>query len=543
MELKDLDSLFNGYLIVEKDNAAKAQIERALPHTRGTYPKKLIEAQYPHEPQYVRDFRKEIWQPITTDAVSQQKKALTKTLFANQPQYSAPSNTINFIDSYGIKSSVGDKDVITYHYDDILSADIEDANAVLAWVFDYVYTDEMPSINQAPKIKPLVINSGNYRIKDDTLFYEINKVVYYININEWGYITKTDTKIIYNALIGLSLSDSVFPIKPFRILGGETMTINNGVRIFKSYFDSYFSWANKAIVREQNLEAVTLRMANPVVVRYEMNCDECDGTGIVQCADEHSSCECPKCHGKKVKAISPYEDIVLPNDAGVYGAEIKDPYKYIMPPTDAISTIEKTFYALLDKAKESISLTKVNESLSGVAKELDLEGKVDLLTVICNNINSLLEFSISCIAGYLDQSESQNIIFKYPSQYVVTSIAARKEVLINAKSLPDIERINTTMRVINAEYRDDANMLAGMKFLAIKDPMFSFSFDEVTRAQQTGYINSEIVRIHKYGAQVIALMLGDIDLIGKSYDEINTIFESYLIKFPQETSLINGLLG
>lgn len=520
--------------------------EEMIVHTRGVMPEKLLKIARPNEPKEILDYRISIFQKITQDPIL---KALNSTYhLVKQSDYKILVGDITreYIDTHKFEScvSINKQSITDLIFKTFLQLDVEDANGLIVALPINIHDDDLPPLEAYGQLSTERVDVElKYVHSEDIEYMDENILIYESGETKVGdiegdiYTIVTDTDIWINTPIKVDSNNKlVYELSlwynhnlgfvPYRVLGGiETIrTIRKGrktksYKLFDTFFTAYNSWANKAITTSSDFDAVRMRFSFPIEERLSTECVACRGKGQVllgdcmdnKCGHERGHCnmgQCSACHGRGiVPDLSPYSVIVRPAPSNLDGQTLNDSpsVRFYAPPFEAVGINKDIWFEMMDKMEQSISVYQSDNTQSGVAKEYDLEQKRDFIAVIGDNLMNLLEFSLECIAGYLQDEEPVKVI--KPTKYEIRS----KDDVLNeiikvgviskdlVKSLSD--------EYVDKEYNDVEKRV--MKMLINSDIYYGYSLDEISRLSAMQLLSKDAFDFHMQGYKILTSLLED----------------------------------
>ena len=518
--------------------------EEMIVHTRGVMPEKLLKIARPNEPKEILDYRISIFQKITQDPIL---KALNSTYhLVKQSDYKiiAGDITKEYIATHRFDSvvSINKQTITDLIFKTFLQLGVEDANGLLIALPINTYDSTLPPLEAYGQPTTERVDVAIQYLNSDEIEYIDDKILIYESgeamvgdVEGDIYTIITDTDIWINTPVRLDSNNKLIyelslwynhnlGFVPYRVLGGlETIrTIKKGrktksYKLFDTYFTAYNSWANKAITTSSDFDAVRMRFSFPIEERLSTECVACRGKGQVmlgdcmdnKCNHERGMCNvgpCSACHGRGiVPDLSPYSVIVRPAPSSLDGQTANDSpsVRFYAPPFEAVGINKDIWFEMMDKMEQSISVYQSNNTQSGVAKEYDLEQKRDFIAVIGDNLMNLLEFSLQCIAGYLQDPEPVKVI--KPTKYEIRSKDDVLSEIIKVGTISKDLVKSLSDEYVDKEY-DDVEKRA-MKMLINNDIYYGYTLDELGKLKAMQLLSNDAFDFHMQGYKILTSLL------------------------------------
>jgi hypothetical protein len=536
-------------------------------HTRGEQPKELLEINRPNEPKEIIKYRVDTYFPITKDPIL---KALNSTYhLIKQSDYKliCSDNIKEYLKEKKFESvvSINKLNIYDLIFKSFLQLNTEDPNAVI-FVEAQHPTDKNDIPNNRLKTEEVDIEikyipSKNIRYIDENILVYNYKTTYVDEVECIVYKIVNDTDIwIYHPTKFNDKNELIYELRPyynhnfgfipFRVLGGldtiksaevkeKNKKVNKEYRLFDTYFTAYNSWANKAIIASSETDAVKVRYGFPVTERLATVCNTCKGRKeIPEPNCNNNDCKdirCPNCNGLGVEiALSPYSEILKSPPNPINGEVATDipTIRYYSPPMDAIAINKEYWYEMMDKAEQSISIYQSFDNQSGVAKEIDREQKRDFISVIGNNLFSLLEFSVKCISKYKFDDTQVRVI--EPIRYEIRN----KESVV--KEITELNAVNKSLaKPLSLEYVEmeyDGNEKRILEILIENDIYYDYSLQDLSTLQAMQRLDNNAFEFHMNGYKWLSELLEAESNMSKTNSELVTLAYEKII--PREPTRI-----
>ncbi len=468
-------------------------------HTDGDRPIRLLETRRPNEPEDVKKYRIEIYQPVTRKGITKAKDIVGRVFTNASFSWKVPQA----IEPLLMQPNFEGKDFFKFMFSDCFDEMIKDANAYIAWLPDF----ENIEANKPNLAKPYIIPC--YKIKHvskelfcwETDLKQEQKVsggnrevvpVYYAIDKDFIYKLYRRGQGYVKEVIMPNITGEITAC----VLGGNSK--KKGV--LESFFWGYTPWANEAIRLYSDLQATMVTSAFPT--RIEM-VEDCDAAGCVngniydtEARENHT---CKSCNGTGKKSTSsPYGVYqFLPKTALHESGGSFAPLSYVAPPTDIIELQEKAVQAMLDRAEDALHLSTVDEAQSGEAKKVDREGQYSLLSKISTNIfEGYMHYSLRWIVKYYSETpEYQNyeVELSQPVSYTIRSEADLTDELkaLNEAKAPEVFKMQVIDEIAKKRFGGDANAHRILQVVSEIDPYFVKTDEDKVLLWNAGVISKE----------------------------------------------------
>lgn len=378
-------------------------------HLKGDKPVRLLESYRPNEPQQIRDYRLEIYEPITQSEGKRIINVLSKI-----------QQSSNFSIKFPEQENVTEEDNLETY----TTEDYPHFGSVTNWAFDVALKQDLIDANSLVVVMPLVIPDDNVTfLKPFTFIYRSDQVLDY-GLNY--YTILLDKKNVVNdvpLMIWLIVTDSeileITQVSPtdlervsievlFEFDFGEApayfMKGDYREETIPFAYDSFVSgilpYWNKVIRMDSDLDAqynqhLFLERVE-IEVECSNNCQRDADLGInvviklVNGVEQKVTCK--SCGGSGwINGRSPYGVTTRRKDAfedDKGGSEFPG-VAYIDKPTEIVELTEKKVTELISKGFSSVNLDiidKVGANQSGVAKTIDRSELFSFLNKVSDNL-------------------------------------------------------------------------------------------------------------------------------------------------------------
>lgn len=411
----------------------KCKYDDFLVHSDGLKPIKIIDKQRPNEPDIVKQFRLEIWEPITKPTFSSVVSSLGKIRRSSDWAIVYPNDTFDKIvdgqelENYCEKNFPYFTSVTNWVFNVLLKQYLIDANAVVLVkplvtqgleVTDYLqpfpmifncenvieYKEEQYAILQIAEGCIYTDDRGKQKAGDS--FYFVNTVT----IERWDQV---DNKGNFALNLDESYMHNLQWLPAFKTGGIICKTEQNNF-LYESRISGILPNLNEAIAEYTDLQAG--KRLNIYPERWEFTqheCPKCKGTGLVVNLNwkegdalENRQLQCRNCHNGYMPS-GPYSKLLVrPADLGQQGIPTP-PAGFIEKDIRIIELMDASVDKHIYKALASINFqfleqTPLNQS--GVAKEVDKEELNNTVHGIAEDLVAIMDklYKISAYYRYMN---------------------------------------------------------------------------------------------------------------------------------------------
>lgn len=389
-------------------------------HSDGEYPKEVIERQRPNEPQIVKDFRKEIWQPITKPKFTQVVSSLNKIRRSSDWAVKYPEEEFPLMaegetleDYCELNFPFGFTSITNWVFDALVKQYLIDPNAVILVMPLSVDVEQNEHIEPFPYIfnccevydfvpeqyAVLNIPEGSSKYAGGKAFYFINTIY----IQKWEQInSKTfDNTVAYEHQLGML---------PIFKLGGVICKSNGYTFMYESRISGMLPNLNEAVAEYTDLQAAKRLHVYPERWEYsQYECPACRGKTVV--TNPHytagsglaATITCSTCNGMGYMASGPYSKMILkPVQAGQQQVP-NPPAGFIEKDVEIVKIMDESWRRHIYDALAAINFQFLDKSplaQSGVAKEVDKEELNNTVHAIAEDLVRIMDSLYLIIARY-----------------------------------------------------------------------------------------------------------------------------------------------
>jgi hypothetical protein len=477
-------------------------------HTRGKNPGEILTRRRPNEDDDVKRYRLAIYEPITKGSMNRAIDKLFR-IFQGANFSISVSDELN---TYLSEQKFDGQYFYSYIQKYVVRRMIEDPNGYLVWVpvgdglvNPAAKVDVQPVLIMSDEIKVLDENVITWESEDEKSMVRVNgKMVesgeIYYSLTDTGYFKhvqfgqkhehKFETFLIYEHNIG-----SV----PAVILGGDYTDEN----FFDSYFSAFIPFANEAIRQYSDWTAVMTTSAFPYREEMAETCSAkgCrDGVIYNPDNDEHERCGVCKGAGKVISR-SPFGVFMREKGNAAMGGntDSSEPMlRFISPAVDIIEYSGNAWETLLKKAEQSLHLNVIDESQSGIAKQIDREDSFSQLTKISNNIfDELIYKSLLFIEAYRNVVEPVAPVIVKPISFsmktesdLITEITT-----LTDKNAPVAFLVESTKDLARKRFSGNKSVTRMVEILVSYDPLFNIKTTDKQMLLASGTIQkADLIR-------------------------------------------------
>lgn len=356
-------------------------------HANGRYPVKLIENARPSESDKIKKYRKEIWQPITSEPVNKVIASLEKIRKSDDWQ-------VNY--NGEIPSTVREGESLK----DYMELKYPTFKSFTNYIFSYVFREYCLDANAYLLVKPInteipdneyyrpfafLFNSENILecTPEYCVIYSSEKVIYsdgkkdiegsvywYVDTQVCERYEQTSKKDI--TLVSTWVHDLGF-IPMVGLQGQLIEQIDNRYKKLTRLYPMV-ARMNEAAREYSDLQAEVVQHVHTTRWYYgAQECMKCKGTGSIP-VDKGAPTQCGVCKGKGQFPINPYEDYVLRMPDVGQGSIPTPPGGVFDKNTEIVKIQDERIDSHIFKALSSVNheyLNKTPQVESGVAKIVD----------------------------------------------------------------------------------------------------------------------------------------------------------------------------
>ena len=404
-----------------------------LPHSDGVYPAEVIERQRPNESDIVKEFRKEIWEPITMPKFTQIVSSLSKIRRSNDwsVKHDVAEDKISRItdgeslEEYCELNFPFFGSVTNWVFSVLIKPYLIDPNAVILlmpletdivaneFLRPYPYLFDCTDVLDFVPEEYAIINDpeGSSLYRDGKSFYVITMQ----RIQRWEQSKGKEYTLTFDY-------EHNMPVLPAFKLGGLIAKSHGRNFLFESRIKGVLPNLNEAVAEYTDLQAGKRLHIYPERWEYSQHeCGPCKGTGQVKNPDwvagsgAHSTVNCRLCGGLGFVASSgPYSKIIVkPVQAGAAPLP-SPPAGFIEKDVEIIKIMDESWRRHIFDALASINFQFLDQSplnQSGHAKEVDKE-----------ELNNTVHAIAEDLVRIMDETYRRIAYFRYKTLYNIEQI-------------------------------------------------------------------------------------------------------------------------
>jgi hypothetical protein len=235
-------------------------------------------------------------------------------------------------------------------------------------------------------------------------------------IDTWRYPHNTNQKMWFQ--LGGDISD--FTVEA----GSEDFSETND----QLYFYDSFIWpvvelATRVVRADSDVQLLLQSYVNPITVMDRTPCNACNGQGCKGRETEFAKeCQCSDKSGTVPVNFAPGM-VFFRREARFKGEELPagDPIMFVTPPTDAVQLHIDQLKANHQKVQAALQMYHIDQSQSGIAKEIDQMPKQIKVAKIAGRIYEAMRVGIEWVA--LLRKEQGAVSIKLPDNWLSPSIS------------------------------------------------------------------------------------------------------------------------
>ncbi len=480
--------------------------KRLTTHASGIVPEDLIYKRRPSEPEEIKEYRKQIYVPITKNPISKVITSLQKIRRSQDWSIQYQSNIPSIIadgeslEDYCEKNYPGFASITNWVFSELLQRYLLDANSFVAviikdlptstseylkpvaevfssqQVIDYV-EDEYLVLKSADKVK-YTSKSGYRTYYDGDIYYILTEdhIIRYKQVSRNGDL---DIDLVYDHGIGR--------IPAFRVGGNFHKRVNNDT-LYESRIDSMVPSLDEAAREYSDLQAeIVQHIHSEKYIYTNTECPHCKGTGL----DSNTRESCTHCNGAgHIKSVSPYGEYIIRAQSVGENAMPTPPIGYINKSSDIAKLqderVENHIYrALASINMEFLAETPLNQS--GTAKEVDKDELNNFVNSIAEDLVRIMDNIYYFIGEYryiyvLSKDDRKSMMPKIyvpekfdilDSSYLMLEIQAAKTSKVNSALIKDME-----IEYARKKYNADESIAEKIIMIYNLDPLYGYTIDE-----------------------------------------------------------------
>ncbi len=530
MEVAELKQYFSGQKRHPFYQQTVTMAHEIATHMDGMYPGKLIDERRPSESEYIKKYRRDIWQPVTKDPVGQVVNELMKIRKADDwsVRYDATAFSSRIREDemphlYFEQQFPEFGSVTNWTFSVLLPVYLKDPNAViLVMPKEKVdgaskYHRPFPFMFESDQVLELtedvvILSAQRSMPIDDRDNEQITTTsrkgdVYYV-IDRTEFVKYKQTSDDGTFEIVDQYAHNLGYVPAFRLKA-----------MFKKQKEGYFLWQsrlsnmlprlNEALREYSDLQAeVVQHVHSEKWVIASQKCGTCSGTGKVRQGNPVEIVTCTQCQGSGSVATSPYSNLVVePPKMGQTVPIPIPPAGYIQKQVEIVKIQDERVDKHIYKALCAVSMQYLDKSpvaQSGIAKEVDKESLNNFVHSVAEDLVRIMDrlYEISMDIRYkvivVNDKERRLMLpaITVPSKldimsagYLVDEVKRLKDGKINP-----IIVVATEMELANKKFASDPKVRDLVTLVFSLDPLAGIGNDEkMSMLQNRGITMSDYV--------------------------------------------------
>lgn len=446
-------------------------------------------ARHPREDEDTRNWRKSVYRPITRTSLGLLSDVVIGAIFQDN-NYDIHIDSEND-NEYIWGANFSGVDLVSYFSSSGYQHIIDDANGFFA----VVPAKDRAKTRAEKECKPIIIQVKTSNIlyidehRTSIVFKDINEryawlidenVIYrYVKEDKSKKYTLEDTNGYYAHMMGRL---------PLVQCGGDWNTHG----WYESYYSKAIPYCYELCSTFSAAQMVDKEASHPYIIEPNVDCPAPDcRDGYVTCEDESQPdgvriTKCSICHGTGAISRYPGQRVVMPKE------DIKDgvTLTFVNPDTSINELHRKNVDVIQLNIMEALSLVKVEEAQSGVAKAIDQERLYKFISKISNRIFDVILYELLIfITAYRNVSPGANgntmpkpgkFTISKPKQFKIQTSADLMEEYQNAikAEMPIFARRQMLKAWAYKEYSGDEATKKLFDYILFSDPLSVATLNE-----------------------------------------------------------------
>lgn len=467
-------------------------------------------SKYPRENEVTRQYRKSQYRPFTKDPF---QAAINFTVGAMFQDSGYNIEVSRAEDNAYIWDSSFEGDDISRYIQKRFKSICVDPNA-----FFVVIPKEAASETTTQKIEPeiwFIPSKSVVMFAPDTLIFERGNTTWLVNSTAYYRFVK-DGEGNYYALDEDWYYGHGLGFMPAFIAGG----VWNTQGFYESWLTGGLAWADEFVAAKSTAQLVDKENSHPYIIEPSIDCGDCQGIGQIElcggchhganacrCAGDIGdtySAKCTACNGAGFIQRDPAQHLIVPPKEL---AENSDLIKIVNPDVSINKYHQDNNNNLYKQLFESIYLRYIDQAQSGVAKEMDLEGRLNFYTAVSNDLfDRLIPGMLDSIIGLRNVRVVNGIIVPdfgdYEIQKPVTFLLQSAAQLLSEyeaatrAGLPTFVTSALLQRYVEKQFTNDSILKKKAKVINILDDFATKNDDQIQRIGMSGFVPIEAIRMH-----------------------------------------------
>lgn len=476
-------------------------------HLYGVKPEKLLNVVRPREDKETKDYRLSAYQ-ATTKATAGKALSIVQKIFnptLSNIQWTGEGNSKE-LQKYTMQYYPKYNSVLQFLQKVALKKMLADPNGVMAIGL------VNPNIPDTERAQPIVKIYGSKNVwwQEDNMYLFFKKEetpikggkIYYFDYYDKDFIIEFSARIVGADNIEVTEISKYFhgcESVPAWQLGGVPEMLDNGLEIYKSFFEPAVPFWNLAITHESDLFGAYINHLHPIRTELSEECDYIEEgqkckRGTIHLAAGGNK-ECPSCSGSGLKSVkSPYGVYRYNKEKLSEGTATLEPVTYVTIPTEPTKMLEERVERQHEKGLYALNmdiLNKIGENQSGVAKVIDRGELYDFLYNISSimfsvHLENIMDyfnkfmFSVSATSKG-DTIDKNTPTINMPVQFdissaieLITQLKEAKDAGLNPQYLREKQK-----SVNDKEFASDPELRRKMSLMLDLDPCPEYNVEEL----------------------------------------------------------------
>lgn len=537
-------------------------------HADGIYPEDLIETRRPNESEEVRQYRKEIYKPITTPYFGKIISTLNKIRRSTEWSVS--------FDAKAVPTSIVENETL----ESFLTINFPNFKSITNWVFGYLLREYTIESNGYIALIPETFEHKlNEYLRPVPRLFRADQIV---EANELCVVIKCDEKCLYGSGERKSFGDIYYIItdeeiqkwqqikadrtfekthahihnlgtKPAFKIGGQAVKQIGDQFIYNSRLVDLLPRFDEALREYSDLQAgVVQHLYQEKWEIGQEECETCNGTGSVTHVGFGQSQEmCNTCNGSRFKPRGPFTTLIVSPPMSGEAAMPTPPMGYVEKNTEIITVQDTRIDKHIRNGLAAINMEHLMETPlaeSGIAKAYDTDGANNFIHSVAEDIIAIMdkiayltnELRYSIVVSNYEKRQMMLPTIAVPERFDLFSAQLQAAEIANAKT----NKVNPL--ILNAMERDyaskrfsiDPTVRDRLTLTLELDPLPNISEeDKVMRLQNKG-ITEEVYIL---SSNITWFIDKAIEEFGESFASITTKEQKeILLKYAQEQVSANS---
>lgn len=340
------------------------------------------------------------------------------------------------------------------------------------------------------------------------------------------------------------------PTLPYFENGGVEVEEN----IYESFVQPFVPFGNLALMSHRNQRAIDLMHAYPKMSEVQQPCDECSGSGKVECAytlNSSGSQVCPSCHGSKFVTIqSPYKVYRKVQDSFDQDGKVfsTPSVEYYSPPVEPMKFTNEQWQNYIEMAEQAVFVQKkiaTGQVPSEETARLEREDLYAWLSNISKVFYSNLRMFLQYLENYVNSSPIK-VSVESPYSFAILTESEAFDALGKMLSIsaPVLLKANQIDNFVNKFTSESSPVKRALYILKKYDLLLYYSNSDVIALKGQGIVSPKMVQEHTLAYPVlIQLYEKDKTLFDLTDDQIITKLSQEVGKYDLTKDLRTNLLG